>query len=106
MRGFLTLQQVTAMFKIHDDTIRREVECGNLAAIKSGGVYRIHPTEIEAYKEAALQRVGQSDKGIMKVRLAGAGPKVRVFGRFNPQELLSSPMAADLRACGLRPPLS
>lgn len=47
----LTVTQVSGLLGISRRTVLREIQRGNLAAVKPGGMYRIDPTDYAAYRE-------------------------------------------------------
>ncbi|WP_432051802.1 helix-turn-helix domain-containing protein [Streptomyces xiamenensis] len=46
----LTVTQVSGLLGISRRTVLREIQRGNLAAVKPGGMYRIDPGEYAAYR--------------------------------------------------------
>ncbi|MBA4544692.1 helix-turn-helix domain-containing protein [Thermoactinomyces daqus] len=48
---FYTIEEIAEILKVHDRTVRREIERGNLKAVKVGSVWRITHKDFEEYLE-------------------------------------------------------
>jgi excisionase family DNA binding protein len=65
----LTLKAVAAHLEVHQRTIRRWIEAGDLAAVRIGSVVRIRPADLDAFISAHLQQVRPVTSSVTPRRL-------------------------------------
>ena len=46
---YLTIQEVAEALHVHERTVRRRIEVGDLAVVRTGRIIRIHPNELKRF---------------------------------------------------------